>query len=459
MKSLWRISIRYIMTAVCIAVFIILANISIILYICYRTMEESTDYWFSTESIENIGNELVEKNGKYVMSSMGYALMEESAHCWAMYIDEKGDVAWEYQLPPEIPLHYELADIASMSRWYLKDYPVAVWKHGGGLMVYGYEKEAFVRLNMISNIELIRQFPGNAGRLLILNIIFLILLVLILAYRFYCSLRPIEGSIMELERKELLRLPERGLVKELAEKLNRVAITLREQDEQLKKRDNARTNWIAGVSHDIRTPLALITGYSDEIMHEELSREEIQKKAELIQKQSVVIKQLIENLNLTSKLEYQVHPLKKEEILPAQLMRECVAEYYNQGLDDSYELVLIVQETVEKKKVLVDKVLLLRAFRNLIGNSIRHNLGGCRLEIRLQAEEKWINVLFSDSGEGIPKKVVEVLEKEPEQVVYTGVHVMGLRVVKQIVQAHGGFVKFVKKQNGNYDISLQIPQI
>lgn len=71
---------------------------------------------------------------------------------------------------------------------------------------------------------------------------------------------------------------EKGMASELAGKLNRTSSILQKQKEKLEQRDRARTEWIAGVSHDIRTPLALIMGYSDELSREKGLGEEEKRR-------------------------------------------------------------------------------------------------------------------------------------------------------------------------------------
>lgn len=56
------------------------------------------------------------------------------------------------------------------------------------------------------------------------------------------------------------------------------------------KREQARIEWIAGISHDIRTPLAVVMGYSDTLEHSEGLPEEIRQQAAVIRHQSVVMK-------------------------------------------------------------------------------------------------------------------------------------------------------------------------
>ena len=70
-----------------------------------------------------------------------------------------------------------------------------------------------------------------------------------------------------------------------------------------RRREEERVEWIAGVSHDIRTPLAIILGNAQMILNE--SRDDrIKNKAEIIDKQGVRIRALVENLNLSSKLDF-----------------------------------------------------------------------------------------------------------------------------------------------------------
>ena len=470
MKSLWKIGSRYMLTAVFVTALLIAANFSIFLYWGYQAIgkNQGDKVTSGRKKMDKVAEEITLENGEYHMSSEGYGILEESSFVWAMLVDQEGDVVWSYELPPEIPLHYELTDIAVLSRWYLKDYPVGVWKNPFGLMIYGYDKESFARFSMVSDLQIVDSFPYYVRNAFLLNGTLLLALVLVLAWRFYRSLKPVEQGIMMLSNGERVELPERGSVKELACRLNQASAALREKDEKLKRRDDARTDWIAGVSHDIRTPLALITGYSDELMHDERLSGETRWKAEAIRQQSMVLKELVENLNLTSRLEYHSQPLKKETFSPAVLLRECVAEYYNQGLRDVYEICVSIQKESERQMICADRGLLLRLFRNLIGNSIRHNPEGCQVTVSLTSLGDTVRYCFADTGGGIPGEIVETLEETHEKGEDVEgnkasddsrpqPHIMGLRIASQIASAHGGRLYFVCRESGNYDVMLELP--
>ena len=113
-----------------------------------------------------------------------------------------------------------------------------------------------------------------------------------------------------------------GELSEIANSVNKASSILNRQNE-------ARANWISGVSHDIRTPLSMIMGYAGRIAENESASKTIQEQAEIVRKQSVKIKELVQDLNLVSQLEYEMQPLHKEMVRLSKLLRSYVADLLN----------------------------------------------------------------------------------------------------------------------------------
>ena len=223
---------------------------------------------------------------------------------------------------------------------------------------------------------------------------------------------------------------------DLSKRINKTSEILVKQKELLEKRDDARTQWIAGVSHDIRTPLSMIMGYADNLEQAEYLTEDYKREAGIIKKQSLLIKDLIEDLNLTSKLEYQMQPLRLENYCIAKLLRKMVADFYNKQLLNQYSVNLEVESDAEKFTMELDYNLFTRAVINLIGNSIRHNPLGCIIDIRVQMDHDHCHINYSDNGIGISDGVLKTFREERQET--DGPHINGLYLVKRIVQAHGG---------------------
>lgn len=465
MKSLFKIIRRYSLTAGLIIFIILASNLFVFIYLGYSTMNNHERMFYGRETMEQIGNELIETTDNLELSEKGKTIIQNSAFVWAMALDESGNTIWEWNLPKEIPRTYSLQDVASFSRWYLKDYPVRVWKNSNFLLVFGCDKEQVVRYDALMSSILFQNFPMYLKTMIVANFIIILLFVFCFGFRFYHSMKPIAQGIENLADKKPVNLKEKGLSSELAKKLNLTSRILRKQEEQLARRDQARTDWISGVSHDIRTPLSLIVGYSDKLAQDESLQEENRKLAQTIRRQSLIIRQLVTDLNLTSKLAYQAQPLKKRKCSPAALLRECIADFYNGEFGEDTYLELsdteedMLKYTIEfhmtkeaqQIKMEADEGLIKRALRNLIGNSIRHNPNGCHICITMSVQKETVCWLIEDSGPGIPEIVVQNMDNQENKV-----HIMGLRLASQIAKVHGGKLQFVPRQNENYDVSFSI---
>lgn len=122
------------------------------------------------------------------------------------------------------------------------------------------------------------------------NLFMVLILAVLSGYRLYSSLRPVASGIDGLISGKRVLVPEQGLTGELGKKLNQAAAVLDRQRWNLEQRDTARTEWISGVSHDIRTPLSMVMGYADNLENKESLSEEDRRQAGIIKEQSLKIK-------------------------------------------------------------------------------------------------------------------------------------------------------------------------
>lgn len=438
MKSLLKIIRRYIGSAFCITFAILILNL-----VCYAYVVLHYDGAYGNVArISDVSKEVVKSEQGLSVTAKGMELLED--YKFAFILDDDGYVIWEYQVPAELPKHYTSFQIASFSRWYLEEYPVTVWEHANGLLVLGQEKNTVWKTQLMMGYNMATHFASFLGFILLGNAILILLLCCLMGLRFFYSLKPIVSGMEMLAKGEPISLKEKGLVAQLAQKLNQTSKILEKQNKLIEARDQARTNWIAGVSHDIRTPLSMVMGYAEQLEYADNLNEEQISQVQTIKNQSMKIKKLIEDLNLTSKLQYQMQPLRKEKYHPAKLLREMVASYYNNGLSDMYDINLEISREVEGLTLEGDMALLTRAYENLIGNSIRHNKQGCHIDIYMRQSENQLEIRFCDDGCGIPDAVVKCLKEDEhgtdEENINGKPHVMGMHVVKQIIGSHQGSI-------------------
>lgn len=217
-------------------------------------------------------------------------------------------------------------------------------------------------------------------------------------------------------------------------------------------RDAARSNWINGVSHDIRTPLSMVMGYSAQMEAAEELPTERRKQAGIIRAQSQVIRDLVNDLNLTMRLDCEMQSLRKEPIQPAAFLRQVAADFLNGGLAEGFELEMDLPETA-LPPIEADPFLLRRAINNLLTNCVRHNTPGGAIRLGARCEGKNL-VLFVKGGTADPGPINAARQLEPDG---GAAHGTGLRLVAQIAATHGGTVQFEQGADKELCVSMVLP--
>ena len=358
---------------------------------------------------------------------------------WAMLLSDSGEILWSEHLPSELNHAYTVPEVAAFSRWYLQDYPVMVYRNDFGLLVAGKPKGSMTRFDFYMDNDILYALLSTFWPLLLLDLGLVLAICLLLGWRGARPLRELAEGIGILAEGKEVHLKESGPTAELAEKLNQTSRHLQKQSELIARRDMTRANWIAGVSHDIRTPLALIMGYGEQLAQQFPPSSEPRKKADAICTQSKKIKALIEDLNLTFKLQYNAQPLRKTPIQMGAWLRRCVADFCD-SLEETHSVDLTIREPAGEAILEADAELLTRAVDNLLNNSVRHNPSGCDIWVAAEIAEGQFVLEVRDNGGGYPEAVLRNLSdtcSDPN-----APHILGLHLVQQIVAAHGGQASF-----------------
>lgn len=451
MKSMLKILTRYVLSAAGVALILLIINFAVFVTWSVQSGRiAQKDY-----SVSQLADGLTKSDGVYTLSESAQETVEKRFQ-WAMLLSDDGNVIWSENLPGDIPLKYSVSDVAGFTRWYLNDYPVYVWRHPDGLFVLGNAKGSMWK----SGIELPQKVMENTlvwiPAILILNGVAAMLLALLFGLRLFRSLKPLAKGIEDMAAKRPVELSTRGLLSNLAAGINKTSAQLTKQEAALSKRDNARTTWIAGVSHDIRTPLSIVMGYASQLEDDPELTKSKREQAGIIRRQSERIKTLVSDLNLASKLEYDMQPIRRNAIALATLLRQIAVDFLNSGLSDSYFIDVIISENAQNAMVSGDEELLRRAVSNLIANSIRHNLNGCAIKVTLDKGMGNCSLSVSDSGVGFTQEMLDDLN-HPKSSAQLEIHGLGLTIVRQIIKAHGGTSEFRNLPEGGCTVVLYLP--
>jgi len=461
MKSIPKLIRRYVGILLLSCILLLVLNI-ILLAVFASGQTANVSPWKTAEEVADA----LQKTGsdKYSLPEP-IALELKNSDAWAIFIDDKTkQVKWQTEnLPKTIPLSYTLSDVASLTRGYIDGYPTFTGKAKNGLVVLGYPKDRFWKHLWPSwDYYTIANFPKIALSVLAVNAALIFLIYIVANSKLIKSIKPIVNAIQKLPSKEPVYVNETGLLSELAFHINRTSEILQSQNNQLRKKETARANWIAGVSHDIRTPLSMVMGYAGQLAEDTHLTDEERQKAAIIVKQSRRMRNLINDLNLASKLEYNMQPvnLKKENMIA--IVRQVVVDFINMDIDDRHPIEWSTDESLTLCTVNADRDLMKRAIGNLIQNSISHNEQRCKIYVNASVSNKTCNILVSDDGIGVTDEQLKILNHAPHYMVCDENiteqrHGLGLLIVKQIVTAHHGTTIIEHSSYGGFSVKITLP--
>lgn len=231
---------------------------------------------------------------------------------------------------------------------------------------------------------------------------------------------------------------------EICHTFNDMQIHLLEEQEKNRKYEKARTEMIAGISHDLRTPLTAIRGsikgIIDGVVKEENQKEKFLQTA---YRRTGDMDVLLNQLFYVSKLETGNMPLHLQ-----QTNLSVWISKYLEGKQKilSEEEAIVTKELAEvSRTALIDAEQLQRIFDNLLENSRKY--GGVkpvRINIALQELEKEFLIRFSDNGQGVPEEKLNNIFDEfyriDESRNKKEGNGLGLYIVKSLIEAMGGQV-------------------
>ena len=139
----------------------------------------------------------------------------------------------------------------------------------------------------------------------------------------------------------------------------------------------------------------------------------------------------------------------------AEIGRQAVSEVLNSGLPERYEITFSEAHPGRAARIEGDAALLRRMLDNLIRNSIIHNPQGCHISVTVSAEDGRCTCTVTDDGVGMDAARLEALNREADvSSTQSGEHGLGLKLVRQIVMAHGGTVQFRQAVPQGLEVSI-----
>lgn len=275
-----------------------------------------------------------------------------------------------------------------------------------------------------------------------------------------------EPDISELLEKALKiegfqKLPEKGVFRSIYAALNQMDVEIRRSDRMKEETERTRREWIANITHDLKTPLSPIKGYAELLADGTAGEPQtVREYGSLILKNAEHTEKLINDLKLTWQLDSGTFPFHLQQVRMERYLKELVIDIVNDPAFSDHEIAF--ESDAADVSAAIDPELFRRAVGNLVINGLVHNPPDTKVTVSVW-EDTGNSVCISvrDDGKGISEEEQAKLftryyrgtntKEKPEG---SG---LGLAIAKQIVSLHGGEIAVKSRVGEGTEFTIRLP--
>ena len=285
--------------------------------------------------------------------------------------------------------------------------------------------------------------------LVLQSILLTICMLLVFLFARDKIIKPVNKIIEAIRNYKFGKKPEAVPLENEFALIQNEFVALVDSLEEEKKEQN---RIIASISHDIKTPLTSIIGYSDLIEEDNLTKEEIKKYNQKIYGKALHLKNVLATFD-DYLINQKGQKLKLTAIKIKDLVEEIEKDYKLELMNNGVELV--IKTNIEKEIIKLDIVKFKRIISNLISNSMRYlNENGCIL-IEITSDKDNFFFHFKDNGQGVDEKIIDKIF-EPLFTTDNSRKIsgLGLSICKEFVLMHEGSITGYNDNGFNIDFSI-----
>lgn len=269
--------------------------------------------------------------------------------------------------------------------------------------------------------------------------------------------RPIKALAAFMDRlakgeyQQRLSLKRNDELGQLSRDANELAATLEEAE-------SARKRWLADISHELRTPIAVMKGEMEAVIDgvRPLDIAQVQSSYQ----ETLRLQRLVEDLYELASNDIGALKYRKEEIDLAELLSDDLTQY--QHILSAASLTLHSKLGDDSVMVWADGDRLTQLMVNLMSNCAKYAKDGSAVWLTLEAQDSHVQITVADDGHGVadehlPQLFEHLYRVEDSRNRKTGGSGLGLAICKKIVEGHGGAIVATKAEQGGLQVRIELP--
>lgn len=225
--------------------------------------------------------------------------------------------------------------------------------------------------------------------------------------------------------------------------------------------DNIRKEFVANVSHELKTPITTIKSYTETLLDRDVDKKTQENFINVINSESDRMARIVQDLLQLSNIDYQKTAWNKEEVSLSSLMDIIL---YNLGLLIKEKKLDVHKNTPNSlANIIADKDGVEQVIINIITNAIKYSRENGNIYIDLYEEDRYTVLRIKDEGIGIPNKdISRIFERfyrvEKGRSRDMGGTGLGLSIAKEIIQGNNGEIELSSEESKGTTVTLRFPR-
>jgi two-component system phosphate regulon sensor histidine kinase PhoR len=227
---------------------------------------------------------------------------------------------------------------------------------------------------------------------------------------------------------------------------------------EIRRGERMRRDFVANVSHEFKTPLTSIRGYTETLLAGAKDDPKIAPDfLRIIERNAQHLSALVSDLLVLARLEAEVPATKEQFDLPL-VIREQISSRKNALVERSIE----VSMDCPAMQIQTDRARLATALSNLIDNAIHYNKPGGHIRISAEAQNSTLNIAIEDTGNGIPSdELPRIFERfyrvDKSRTRESGGTGLGLAIAKHAIESQGGTITVTSRLGAGSTFTIHLP--
>lgn len=427
------------------------------------------------------------QQGKVFLDQAGKERLKQAGQ-WLQIIDEFGKEVYQFSKPASVSNHYTPGELSYLVKYdYMEDQLLTIQNKKFGerkwTLIVGKPLPQATQTNPRLGLGLEQQNWITMASLftLVIGVLGVTVLSLLFGKRLGEPMLHViswiqnlaKGNFQEPLGKEGVprsKVDPSGPLKrkyriyqEVIDSMDQLTETLQKNQQDQRRLQQTREEWIASVSHDLKTPLSSVKGYAELLSTQEYhwKPEEIQQYVKVIREKANYMENLIEDLSLTFRLKNNALPFNKQKLDLVEVVRRVVIDITNDPKAAKQEMEFLSEES--EIVYPIDPQWFHRALTNLLMNAVIHNPPGTQIQVTIHRsiQSQEILIRIQDNGRGMDSETQEHLfdryyrgTNTKQQAAGTG---LGMAIAKQLIEVHGGTIQLESKLGKGTTLTLRFP--